>query len=159
MPAAFSTFQLFGEPVPATFRVGANGWISWDTGAVSIGAYQNQRIPAAPAPNGVIAPFWQDSDTLTLCRKDDAVAETVTYQWTGNIWATATQLQFQSILHSNGVIDFVYGPTHAATGATPDSDGNGATVGAENLTGTFGHELVFNQALVTANTSRTLTPQ
>ncbi len=59
----------------------------------------------------------------------------------------------------SGVIDFIYGPNHQSNGSYVDSDGNGATVGAENLAGSFGHELLYNQAGVTPNTSRTLTPQ
>jgi hypothetical protein len=159
LPAAFSGFLLFGDPLPANHRVGANGWISWDTGSVSFGAYQNRMMPLAGPPDGVIAPFWQDFDTITLCRKDDAVANTVTYQWSGNIYQTpSTQVQFQLVLHANGVIDFIYGPGHEADGLFADSDGNGASVGAENLGGTFGHQIVFNQALIAPNTSRTLTP-
>ncbi len=161
LPAAFATFQLFGDTLPATHRVGSNGWMSWDTGTVSFGAYQNRMMPLAGPPEGVIAPFWQDLDTVTLCRKDDltAGAETVTYQWTGRVYQSAGQnVQFQVVLHANGVIDFIYGPMHVSTGGFADSDGNGATVGAENLSGTFGHQVHYNTASVTANTSRTLTP-
>ena len=161
LPAAFATFQLFGDTLPATHRVGSNGWMSWDTGTVSFGAYQNRTMPLAGPPDGVIAPFWQDLDTVTLCRKDDltAGAETVTYQWTGRVYQSAGQnVQFQVVLHANGVIDFIYGPMHVSNGAFADSDTNGATVGAENLSGTFGHQVHYNTASVTASSSRTLTP-
>lgn len=159
LPPAFSTFRLFGEAVPPTFRVGANGWLSWDTASVSSGGYQNRRIPTSTAPNGLIAPFWQDQDSITLCRKDDATANTVTIQWTGRVYQTAGQLvQYQVVLHSTGAIDFIYGPNHTSNGAFDDGDGNGATVGVETLGGAFGHEIHFNQPLVLPNASRTLTP-
>ena len=160
LPPAFSAFQLFGDNVPGTFRIGANGWLSWDTGTVSFGAYQNRAIPTVGAPEGMIAPFWQDQDTNTICRKDDGMANTVTIQWTGRIYQTPGQLvQYQVRLAATGVIDFIYGPNHTTTGGFVDSDGNGATVGAENLGGTFGHQILFNQAGILPNTSRTLTPQ
>ncbi|MBK9036726.1 MAG: hypothetical protein IPL61_36665 [Myxococcales bacterium] len=162
LPGAFATFALFGEVVPATFRVGANGWMSWDTGSVSFGAYQNRPIPTATAPNGVLAPFWQDLDSVTLCRKDVATvgAETVTYQWTGNVYQSGPtqRVQFQVVIHANGVLDFIYGPMQLSNCAFDDGDGTGCTVGAENLGGTFGQQIHFNTASVTANTSRTLTP-
>lgn len=150
-------FQLFGEDVPATFRVGANGWLSWDAGTVSFGAYQNRQIPTAGPPDGVLAPFWQDLDTVTLCRKD--TANTVTYQWTGNVYQTPGQpVQFQVVIHQGGVIDFIYGAGQTSNGGFVDTDGNGATVGAENLSGTFGHQIAYNQPTILPGTSRTLTP-
>lgn len=159
LPTGFGSFQFFGETPPANFRVGANGWMSWDTGTVSFGAYQNRTIPLAGPPDGVIAPFWQDLDSVTLCRKDDTVAGTMTLQWTGNIYqqGPTQRVQFQAVVHANGVIDFIYGPAHISNGAFND-DGNGATVGAENLTGTFGHQVHYNTPSVLPNTSRTLTP-
>jgi hypothetical protein len=160
LPMAFSGFQLFGEPVPTTFRVSANGWLSWDTGTVSFGAFQNRAIPTATAPNGVLAPFWQDQEALTMCRRDDTAAGTVTYQWTGRVFQAMAQVtQFQVVLHANSVIDFIYGPQHVSTGGYVDADGSGATVGVENLNGTFGQQLVFSQPNIMPNTSRTLTPQ
>ena len=159
LPASFSTFRLFGEVVPLTFRVGANGWLSFDTASVSSGAYQNRPIPFASAPNGLIAPFWQDQDSTTLCRKDDATANTVTIQWSGRVYQTAAQVvQYQVVLHSTGALDFIYGPNHTSNGAFDDGDGNGATVGVETLGGAFGQQVHYNQPAVLPNTSRTLTP-
>ena len=60
---------------------------------------------------------------------------------------------FQVRLHMNGVIDFIYG-----TGADHTATTTSATVGAENLGGVFGHQYIFNTAVPTAGTSRTLTP-
>lgn len=161
LPASFAGFQLFGDAVPTNHRVAANGWLSWDTGTVSLGGYQNRQIPTAGPPDGVIAPFWQDMEDLQLCREIDLVTvpNTVTYQWSGHVWGLDAQIvQYQVRLHANGRIDFIYGPNHVANGATADTDTNGATVGAENLTGTFGHQIVYNAAQVTPNSARTLTP-
>lgn len=158
LPAAFSSFQLFGESLPASFRVSANGWLSWDTGTVSFGGYANRMIPMVGTPDGVIAPFWQDQDGITLCRKDDTTANTVTYQWTGRVYqAPGEDVQYQVVLHANGVIDFIYGPNHVSDCSYADN-GNGCTVGAENLSGSFGHQIVYDQAMISANTSKTLTP-
>lgn len=159
LPAELSAFQLFGEPVPATHRVSANGWISFDTAPVSFGGFASQPIPAVAAPNGVIAPYWQDLDGVTLCRRDDAVAGTVTYQWTGQHYLLPGQtVQFQAVLHAGGALDFVYGPLHLME--TDDLvGGRGATIGVENLQGGFGHQILRGQAGVLTGTSYTLTPQ
>ena len=162
-PAALTGFPLFGEAPPTTFKVAANGWIAFDTTAVAdpdptLGFFDNRPIPTAGVPDGVVAPFWQDLQNLSLCRK--AVGTTVTYQWVGHLWGSpAVRVQFQAIFHAGGVIDFVYGPMHAATGATPDTDDNGATIGVENLSGSFGQQLGFNQAIIAPGTARKLTPQ
>ena len=161
LPTELSGFQLFGQPLPAQHRVSANGWISWDTAAVPSFGFLNTFLPQAGTPNGLIAPFWQDLYMLTLCRKDDLLAGTVTYQWTGRVYeAPAAQaVQFQAILHANGVIDFVYGPQHMSSGAYHDSDGNGATIGVEGATGSIAHLVSYDTAEVGPSTSRTLTPQ
>ena len=158
LPMPFTMFRLFGDTPPSTFRISANGWLSFDTAAVSFGAYQNRPIPTGGAPNGLIAPFWQDQDTSTICRKDDPTGNTVTIQWAARLYQQTVTVQYQVVLHADGVIDFIYGPNQMVDGSQTDSDGNGATVGLEDLNGLFGHQVLYNQPGVLPNTSRTFTP-
>lgn len=153
LPMPFAMFRFFGDVPPATFRVGANGWMSFDTGSVSFGAFSNQAIPGAAAPNGVIAPYWDDQDASTMCRKNDPGGTLVTFQWTAQLYQQpGRNVQYQVVLHADGVIDFIYGPNHLETGGS-------ATVGLEDINGLFGHQVVFNQAgTIAPNTSRTFTP-
>lgn len=159
LPAGFAAFQIFGQTPPATFRVSANGWLSFDTGAVSFGAYQSRPIPTVGAPEGVIAPFWQDLDQVTLCRQDDAVAGTVTLQWVGRLWNLAGRnVQFQAVLHADGALDFIFGPLHLP----PTSErvgGRGASIGVESLDGTLGQQVLYDAPGALAGTSYTLTLQ
>lgn len=152
-PMPFTMFRFFGEVPPTTHRVGANGWISFDTASVSFGAFQNLAIPTGAAPNGVIAPYWDDQDQSTMCRKVDPSGTLVTYQWTAQLYQLpGRNVQYQVVFHADGVIDFIYGPNHLETGGS-------ATVGLEDLNGLFGHQVVFNQAgSIAPNTSRTFTP-
>ncbi len=151
LPFAFS---LYGSAV-TTFTLTANGVLSFAYGAPSsTGAWNNTGIPSTAAPNALLVSFWDDLEHVTLCRVD--TADTVTLQWNGDPWdsggSTVNPVQTQIVLHSSGVVDFIWGPGHVNTGS-------GATVGAENLSGLFGQQISFNATGTTvAGTSRTLTP-
>jgi hypothetical protein len=152
LPTGWS-FSFFGESV-SDFMVGANGILAWgDTEPNCSGCFSNAAIPTGSAPNGIVAPYWDDLEAVRVCREDSVANDTVTLQYESVRWGTSTIVEMQIVLHMDGVIDFIYGPNH-------QGDGGSATVGVENLTGTFGHQVVFNQAgSVTSGTSRTLTPQ
>ncbi len=160
LPASFAAFPLLGAPVGNQVKVSSNGFITFDTAHTSSSA-GNVAIPTAAAPGGLIAGYWDDLTNITLCRKDDAGTNTVTFQWVGRIYdRPAETAQFQVVLHTNGVIDIIYGTTHLLNGSQiPDFGSNGATVGVENLGGTFGQQLLFNTNGILPSTSRTLTPQ
>jgi hypothetical protein len=154
LPAGWS-FQLFGEAVDR-FIIAANGFVKFGNGTIanptcSFGCFSNGAIPSATEPNGILAPMWNDYDSLTLCVKEEATM--VTVQWDGALYLDTPTVLFQVRLHMNGVIDFIYG-----TGADHTATTTSATVGAENLGGVFGHQYIFNTAVPTAGTSRTLTP-
>lgn len=152
LPAAWS-FSFFGQSVDE-FLVSSNGFLLWgNTEPACEACYSNGGIPSATGPNGIIAAYWDDLEQIVMCREDDSVANTVTIQLTGMLYNDGTtQVETQLVLHMDGVIDVIYGPNHQATGSS-------ATVGAENLSGTFGHQVLFNTAGISASTSRTLTPQ
>jgi hypothetical protein len=142
------SFELFGEAAP-NFYVSTNGYISFGP-FIANAFFSNTGIPNTANPNGILAAYWDDIENTPICRFDTAT--TVTIQWEGNIFFTTTTVKFQMVLHDTGVIDYIYGASHAA-------NGSGGTVGAETLLGTFGHQIVFNMAgVILPGTSRTLTP-
>jgi hypothetical protein len=142
-------FTLHGETV-GQFYVSTNGFLSFEA-AVDDAFFSNTGIPNTAAPNSLVAPFWDDLDSVEICLLDNGT-DTVTVQWTGVRYFTTEAVQLQAMLHSSGVIEFVYGSGHAADGFT-------ATVGTETSTGYFGTQIGFNMAGTTpASSSRVLTP-
>lgn len=143
-------FPLFGTASGNSYQVSTNGWIAF--GAVSGAAFSNTGVPDAGLPNGLLAPYWDDLVVTSICRLN--AANRVTIQWNGSLYSDpSVAVQFQAVVRANGRVDYIYGPGQQA-------DGGGATVGIENLGGTFGHEVVMNSAGdVTPGASFTLTPQ
>ena len=146
------TLPFFGTSVTEVI-VGSNGFLvmgnTEPTCPFGDACWGNDPIPAAAQPNGIIAPFWRDLDLVQVCRKTSATS--VIYQWTGEVFFVGTPVRFQVVLRNTGAMDFIYGPTHAATSTT-------ATVGIENAAGDDGVQILFNQAGVAPGTSFTLTP-
>lgn len=145
-------FDLHGEATSGDYRVSTNGWIAF--GAIGTGfgapAFTNATMPNSGTPNGLLAPFWDDLVATELCSLADA--DSVTFQWAGATYSTNIPIEFQATIHADGHIEYVYGPNHAGNGGT-------ATVGIENLPGTFGHQVVYNTpGAVTPSSSLVLTP-
>ena len=89
-------------------------------------------------------------EKIVVCVKSDSTS--VTVQWVGNTYDQTEAVAFQTVMHSDGKVDFIYGADQVA-------DGEFATVGAENMSGAFGHQIVFNTVnTIKPSTSRTLTP-
>jgi hypothetical protein len=141
-------FDFFGFASPQ-FKVFSNGFLSFDTSLVcaSVGSncfFNNLALPAAGNPDGIVAPYWDDLDQVTVCQK--TVGTKLIIQWTGVLFQTTTIVKSQAILDgSNDKIEFVYGPTHAATGSS-------ATIGLENQIGSAAKQLSFNTANQSPNT-------
>ncbi len=149
-------FLFYGAPV-SQFVIGANGLLTFGgtNPSCSFGCFSNSAIPSTAQPNALIAPYWDDLEAISVCRKDEA--DKVTIQWRGNLWVSGTAVgaavEFQVVLNANGTIDLIYGPGHVATGSS-------ATVGVENAAGTMATQIGFNTAGTTvASTSYTLTPE
>ncbi len=51
------TFPFYGQP-QTQISICSNGWVA--IGMQSSTAYSNQQIPSTGAPNGFVAPFWDD---------------------------------------------------------------------------------------------------
>lgn len=150
LPFAFS---VYGGAPTTDAVIAANGFLKLGAGnpTCSFGCFSNTAIPTALDPVNFIAPHWDDLANITLCTEHDAGAGTFTVQWVGTIYNSSTAVAFQTVLHDGGVIDLIWGAGHQTTGST-------ASIGVENLSGLFGQQIGFNQAVIAAGTSRTLTP-
>ncbi len=136
-------FEFFGAPEPQ-FRVFSNGFLSFDTGLDCSGGlcfFSNADIPTAGAPNGIIAPYWDDLELVSVCRKTSGTKLII--QWEGDLFSSGDAVQFQAILDgADNTIEFVYGGEQVPTG-------DEATIGIENQPGRAGSKVGFN----TANTA------
>ena len=140
-------FAFFGFAAP-TFRVSANGFLSF--GSLAEAHWSNQNIPSSTAPNGIIAPYWDDLYFVEVCQK--TVGDKLVIQWWGLTLSADAEVEVQAILDgATSTIELVYGPNHEVTGTS-------ATIGIENLLGTIAHKVGYNQAVVAPSTSKLLTP-
>jgi hypothetical protein len=141
-------FEFFGLAVPQ-LRVFSNGFLSFDTSLACADPgnscfFSNADIPAAGAPNGIVAPYWDDLQAVTVCRKTSGTKLII--QWEGVRWNTTTTVQFQAILDgANNTIELVYGGSQMATG-------DSATIGIENQVGSAGSKVGFNTASTATGT-------
>ena len=141
-------FKFYGVAAGA-FRVSTNGWLTFATPVDA--AFTNIAMPNATAPNGVVAPCWDDLANVTACRK--AVGTKLIVQWNGVLFNTATQVQCQAILDgATGTVELVWAPTQGALG-------DSATIGVEDPAGANATQHSFNTAgSITAGSSRLFTP-
>jgi hypothetical protein len=145
LPAGFKFFAQ-----PATQVVAStNGWLSVDT-SVTTSDYTNDPMPDDTTPNGLIAPYWDDLDFVVICTK--VVGNTLIVQWNGELYTgSGTLIQFQAILDgTDSSIEFVYGPSQ-------QPNGDSATIGVEDQTGTYAVQVEYETAgTVTPNSSTKL---
>jgi hypothetical protein len=158
--APFS-FTLYGATVSSgsTLYVGANGTLHLDSG---VGGYTNEGIPSSTAPNGYVAPFWDDlvmTNGGVYYETQGAFGSRVlVVEWNNaaNYNATSDRFSFQlRISETTNVVEFHYGPRTVA-GVW---DG---TIGIENSTGFDGVAEICSPSCtpssVPASTVVTLTP-
>ncbi|MDQ3031056.1 MAG: hypothetical protein M3Y87_01460 [Myxococcota bacterium] len=105
----FTTFQYFGAGA-SRMRVSTNGWLTFDASYTGT-SNAFGTLADGFAPDAVVAPHWADL-VARVCISETA-AETIV-QWTGIVWNTTISVQMQTILHADGRIEIVYGPTHDA---------------------------------------------
>lgn len=135
LPTGFKFFDVDVQSIKAS----TNGWVSFDT-AVTSSANANANIPAAAAPNTVVAPYWDDLINIRMCTQ--TVGTKFYIQWRGQVYqaSAGTIVAFEAIFDTaDDSIEFVYAPYHRGNGTT-------ATGGVENAAGTAGSKLFFNSA-------------
>ncbi len=149
--AAPAGFDYFLTPV-TNIRVSSNGFLVFGTTLASTPG--NADMPSAVAPNGVVAPYWDDLDLVTVCRQTTGTRTTI--QWEGQLYdffGAGPIVAFQVILDTaDDSIELVYDTTHVPTGTA-------ATVGIENQSGVVARKIGFNMAgVITPGAGKKLTP-
>ncbi len=129
--AAPAGFTFFGAAT-TQFKLGSNGFISFNTGLSSALA------GGSPMPDGVgnvnISPLWEDLENVQICTK--TAGTTTIIQWTGDEYFFTVPVEFQAILDtSDNSIEFVYGANNASDGT--DLGGIGGVQNAAGDQGTM----------------------
>ncbi len=177
--AANTVFPLTGDdnwakltlPFPFTYHgksytstwVDTNGLINFgDEPMNSNKTWINPTMPSTAAPNGVVAPFWDDLnvDASASIRTEllgSSPNRRFVVEWRNvllqHVPAPDNRLTFELVLHENGQIGFHYG-----TLVTPIQQGAGATVGLESISGQVAELYSFQVAAVGSNSSIVYTP-
>ncbi len=151
------SFNLYGTTM-THFSVSTNGFVGLFTNmAGSIdSAYSNATtVPSASTPNGYLAPFWDDlilaNTGLRTLTTGAAGARRFTIEWNARIFNAmnsnvVVQLQFDE---AGGGAEYHY----CSAGTATQVGGSGATIAAENATGTVGHAIGINTSVITPGTS------
>jgi len=146
-------FEFYGAKRSAIY-VGANGVIGFDP--AGLGNIDNVTMPNAGAPNGVIAPFWDNLDPSAATGSGSVFAGATgsspnrrfVVSWV-NVErpANGTLNTFQVILEEKGGIVFQYRTVEA---------GRSATVGIESIVGDTAALYSFNGAPTILSSSTAL---
>ena len=147
LPFDFKYYDVIFDSI----TVCSNGWISFETTWMT--NFTNWNIPAALGPYGMVAPYWDDligetytvNDTIyhydmRICYLFEPTENIFIIEWNecvnneDDVSVEKFQIvlfdpEFHSTADGNGEIQFNY---HTIN--NPDSNGNFATVGIENLT-------------------------
>jgi len=128
--------------------VSTNGHINF---LASSTALSNVAIPAAGAPNAAIYPFWDDlvvdsSASMWTRTAGTAPNRTFLVEWRNVTFFNATTLRVdvEAALGEDGTVAVRY----RNIGSDAREQGNSATVGIENATGTVALQYSFNTAVL-----------
>jgi subtilisin family serine protease len=144
----------YAGPIPFNFKFygqqnthiypNSNGFLTFTAPTTS--SYTNVNIPNASAPNGFIAPFWDDLDGTThgdVYYKLDGNKLIIQYEDWARYSANTEHFTFQIVLFSSGRVMFYY---KTMTGTL-----NSATIGMENSSGTGGLSIAYNSSYAKNN--------
>lgn len=145
-------FTYFGAPQTA-FSLSTNGFLT--LGYTLTSSYNsNDSVPSTSAPNGVVAPFWDDlvRDTggkNAMWRQGDrTIISWENFRLYISGVTTGTNVNFQVHLLDSGVIEFHYGNLSVTLTTQPEIDrtfGAGATVWLERPDGAIAVPWRINQ--------------
>jgi subtilisin family serine protease len=133
-------------------KISSNGYLVFGGSAAT--AYANADIPATAAPNGLVAPYWDDLNasaggSIWYRTTGTSPNRKFTVAWVGvPHWsATANPITFQVSLEE-GTNDVFFQYRDVNHGNANFDYGLSATVGVENLDGTRGRKFLYKQALL-----------
>jgi serine protease len=155
-------FTYYGQTYTTAY-VSSNGFVTLGS-STGADAFANAALPSSDAPNGVLAPFWDD---LNPASTGDVYAGI-----TGGAGQHALHIEWFNVPHftisSSGTATFemsLYEATGKITYRWLDTDfgssswnaGASATAGVENQGGTVGRQISFNQPLLTSGRATSCT--
>ena len=159
---AFSTLSIgfpisfFGQTY-STAYISSNGFLTLGSNAGAT-APLNAAIPTTAAPNGVVAPFWDDlypgaTGSVHAAVSGAAPNRTLYVEWFNvphfNL-STSGPVTFEAIIKENGDIRYQYLDTSFEPAGNPAwNSGGSATAGVERVDGVVGRQISFNQPLLT----------
>ena len=140
----------YGGKTYTEIGVNSNGYIS--VGGAKDGAdisFEPQTFPDPAKPNGVLAPYWTDLDGtgaegIRVAEATVAAKNYIVVQWNTHIFGDTTpagRRAMQVWIGTNGPQDISYA-YDASTQGTGAPAAAGLTVGAENVTGSAGAQIV-----------------
>jgi hypothetical protein len=142
-PIGFS-FPFYGSTF-TTYRVSANGWISFTSTSSGTNSYTNVFLPSASAIENVIAPWWDD---LSPHRSG-----TVVRRWTNNADSLVVSFQNVQSYENNGLYNFEVillssGQITSQYASMGTNRLNSATIGLQNADHTRGVTVVNNATYI-----------
>ncbi|MBN2829651.1 MAG: T9SS type A sorting domain-containing protein, partial [Candidatus Cloacimonetes bacterium] len=141
----------FWDETYSSVTVCSNGFLSFTGNETS---YQNGEIPDDAAPNNIIAPFWDDFSPqngghVRFYPDGSHHRFIITYSDVPH-YNTNDRVEFQVILYENGRIDFQYNELNG--------NSESATVGIENIDGSEGIQLAYNETFIQEGLAVSFTP-
>ncbi|NBD16586.1 MAG: S8 family serine peptidase [Cyanobacteria bacterium] len=134
------TFPFF-EQEQNTVNISSNGYLAFDSEAFD---YTNDPIPDPQQPNNLVAPFWDDLNPAQggsiYYYYDEAEEQFIVQYQDIPRYFDEGSLTFEVILEPDGSILYQYEEMNG----TLDS----ATIGVENVNGTDGLQVAFNESYV-----------
>jgi len=141
-------FPFYGQSYNTAF-VATNGYLNFLAGN---SIFSNSGIPSTGTPNGAIYPFWDDlfmDGTSTAWTKLTGAAPnrqfTIEWRNVGFFGDLAHRVNFETTLKENGQMLTQYNNV----GAFGRQQGDSATIGIEDATGTDALQFSFNEASIT----------
>ncbi|MFZ9630077.1 MAG: putative Ig domain-containing protein, partial [Ilumatobacteraceae bacterium] len=139
-----------------SIAVGSNGLMTFGSTATS---YTNDTIPVVGAPDGLVAPFWDDLNpgvggTVLTRTIGTAPSRTFVVSWVNvpHYSVSGSALTFQAAFdEATGSITFNY--LDVVAGSASYDFGASATIGVESPSGTYGTLVGFNRASLSNRTS------
>ncbi len=139
------TFKYYGTEYDSVY-ISSNGWLSFI--APNNAYYQNDQIPAAGGPTGVIAPLWDDLDPSSagnVYYYSDATNHEFIIEWAGvPRYGTNEFLTFEAILRDPASYTTITGDGEIVFSYQRLDNTSSATVGIESPDESTGIEYLYN---------------
>jgi hypothetical protein len=156
-------FPFFGAKRDDRFTFDSNGVLTLPHTSTSY--YNNQTMPQTDAPNGIIAPFWDDIVWDASSHFGDGLGGTaphryVLVEWNNvlfNSGASSERVSFEVVMYEDGRILFNYDGIDSSSAHLRER-GSSATVGIESPDGTKAFALSYNEVALDNGLAIMFTP-